>query len=55
LAEDGAADVALETSPDLTVAAALGGSAGDVGASGRLVAHAGAHGDVEGAVELSVA
>jgi len=55
LAEDGSADVALQAASDFAVASAFGASAGGVGAGGGVVAHAAAHGDVEGAVELSVA
>jgi hypothetical protein len=55
LAEDGAAGVALEAASDLAVRAALSASAGNVVASGWVVAHAGSNDDVEGAVELPIA
>lgn len=55
LAEDGAADVALQAAADLAVASAFGPPAAEVGAGGGVVAHAAADGDVEGAVELPVA
>ncbi|CCG02765.1 putative Arsenical-resistance protein [Blastococcus saxobsidens DD2] len=55
LAEDRPADVALEAAADLSVAASFCAPAGDIVAGGGVVAHAAADGDVEGAVELSVA
>src|SRR3981081_1225861 len=46
-----AGDVSLEAAADLPLGLALGGAAGDVGAGGGVIAHAGDRDDVQGLVQ----
>src|SRR5690606_12238515 len=54
LRNPGAGDVAFEAADDVFFGEAFGGAAFDVGAGGRVVAHAGEHDPVEGGVGLPV-